>query len=475
MGSVIRKILVALIAAAVVLGINAVQVPKYDHSNSDWPATITVKGFYDMEPYTVDVIFLGSSVAVNAFSPHYLYNEFGIRSYNLSTAHQSVFMSYWMLREALRFQTPRAVVLDCRFCFRLNPEEPLNMSEGVVRQAIDPMQWSAVKREAIRDICAHDPSQDILSFYLTNLRYHERWKSLEETDFRFDLHDPLLGWSAASGPSEPIQVFVPSDPQARAEMDPLMKEYLDRIVALCEENSIRLVLVDVPGNNVNDGIFNTMAAYAAEHNLSYYNFASQEVVNTFGQIMPYERLTTHANYFGMKKLTRFIGSILQFSLAVLGTEDAQYEEQTMYHAVEDNAGVNRAEQIDELLSVLQKDHYIIFAAVNEDGWADTADSNAWKTLGFHEDPFTASRYSYAAVSGMQEQLSEEKAVLQGSFGTHQYHVESCGDASGRKASVVIDGTEYAVNQKGLNLVVFDTETGRVIESCVLTDEGLVRP
>ena len=297
---------------------------------------------------------------------------------------------------------------------------------------------------------------------------------MEDTDCKLDLHDPLFGWSAAEGPSEEINVFVPSDPDARTPMDPLMEEYLDRITVLCKENGIRLILVDVPGNNVTDGIFNTMVSYAAEHDLSYYNFASREIVNTFGQIMPYERLTTHANYYGMKKLSRFIGSILQFNYAIGGVQDAQYEEQTMFYAVEDNAAVNRAESADELLEALHRDHYVILAAVNEDGWTDTSGEDHWKALGFAEVPFTASRYSYAGVSCMDELLAEETVVLQGSFNDHQYHVESCGYESGRKASIIIDGTEYALNKKGLNLVVFDTETGRVIESCVLTGSELLR-
>ena len=473
---ILRKVLFAVLAVSLLLWINAVEVPKYDHSNSDWPATTTIKGFYDMEKDSVDVIFLGSSVAVNAFSPHELYNGFGIRSYNLATAHQSVFMSYCVLREALRYQTPRAVVLDCRFCFRLNPEEPLNMSEGVIRQVIDPMQWSEVKREAVRDICAHDASQDVLSYYLTNLRYHERWKSLNAVDFNLDLDDPLLGYSAAKGPSEEIEVFVPSDPGAKEPMDPLMREYLDRITALCLENDIRLILVDVPGNHVNDGIFNTMVSYAAEHNLGYYNFASKEVVDTFGTIQPYERLTTHADWFGMKKLTRFIGSILQFNYAIKGVQDPQYEDQTMYQAVKDNAYVNRAADLQELLGTLQKDHYVILAAVNEDGWCECTgkEEELWHALGFAETPFFASGYSYIGVSGDAEVLDRQALVRKGTFGTHHWTVSSKGADSGRSASIIIDGQEYALNKKGLNLVVFDTETNRVIESCVLTENELIR-
>ncbi len=468
---------IGVLVIVFVLGVvNLVQIPKYDHSNSDWPATATIQQFYEMEENSLDVIFLGSSVAVNAFSPHELYNDFGIRSYNLSTPHQSVFMSYWVLREALRFQHPQAVVLDCRFCFDLNPEEPLNMSEGVVRQVIDPMKWSSVKREAISDICAHDDAHDIVSYYLTNLRYHERWKDMSPVDFDLSISDPLFGWSAVKGEYEEIKVFMPQDPDARTAMDPLMEEYLEKIRVLCETEGIRLILVDVPGNNTDDGTYNTLSAYAGAHDLRYYNFASGEVVDTFGEIRPYERLTTHANYFGMKKLTRFIGSILQFSCGITGQPDAQFEDQTYFRAMEDNANVNAAETPEELFRALDRGHFIVFWAVNEDGWNDLgeAERTLWHALGMNEEPFTASRYSYVSVTGAGEVMSADTAELSGAFGEHHYRVVSQGYASGRTASVIIDGEEYALNKKGLNAVVFDLASDRVIESVLINGNEVLR-
>lgn len=43
-------------------------------------------------------------------------------------------------------------------------------------------------------------------------------------------------------------------------------------------------------------------------------------------------------------------------------------------------------------------------------------------------------------------------------------MSSAGWYSGGKASIVIDGTESARNEQGLNIVVFDHETGLVIDS-----------
>ncbi|MBQ4304600.1 MAG: hypothetical protein II774_08940, partial [Lachnospiraceae bacterium] len=65
--------------------------------------------FYSMEENTVDVIFLGSSHCYSAFCPQYLYNEYGIRSYNLGSSQQCMTVAYYWLKEALQTQSPRVV------------------------------------------------------------------------------------------------------------------------------------------------------------------------------------------------------------------------------------------------------------------------------------------------------------------------------------------------------------------------------
>ena len=64
----------ALIAFTAVGIVNKAFEPKYTYQNSSYPTTSTFEGFYKMKRDTVDVLILGSSVAVNAFDPQQLYN-----------------------------------------------------------------------------------------------------------------------------------------------------------------------------------------------------------------------------------------------------------------------------------------------------------------------------------------------------------------------------------------------------------------
>ena len=80
--------------------------------DTTWPSTSSFADFYQLDKNTVDVLFLGSSHGVSSFSPPKLYDDYSIRSYNLSSELQSLLVSYYWLKEALRYQTPKVVVLD---------------------------------------------------------------------------------------------------------------------------------------------------------------------------------------------------------------------------------------------------------------------------------------------------------------------------------------------------------------------------
>ena len=485
-GKILKYLCFLAILTAGLFKTNEIMAPKFTYANSNWPSTATISGFYDMEPDTVDVLFLGSSVMVNAFSPQQIYNDTGIRSYNLGSGHQSIFLSYYLLKEALRFQHPQAVVLDCRFCWELIPESVLNSGEGQIRLAIDPMKWSAVKREAVHDICTRDPSQSELSYYLTNIRYHDRWKELSRSDFMpADIMcSPMKGYSAIAGTYEEVRLFEPSDITGQAEMQPMMAEYLDRITALCHENDIDLILIDLPGNNMNDGIYNTLSYYAEKNGAEYFNFMLPDNFAMLQEDAPRERLITHANFWGSQKLTAVMEGILQRH-GIAGATDAQYEETRGYYdALKENFTLSDTDDIETYMRLLRNPRYAVLMAVNDDcsgAMSDTA-REYWRQLGLQYDLAGQVRKSYYAVidgGQIREEMSDQLLRLQGTVDNGQavFSLDSAGFYSGSICSILIDGEEYSLNTKGLNIVVYDTLTDRVIDSVnidIRADEGIRR-
>lgn len=269
--AVLKGLIFTVLLCLVISLINWINMPKYWIGNSSWPTTASYKQFYKMKRNTIDVLFFGSSVCVNNFNPQEIYNDYGIRSYNLGSEQQSVFLSYYWLKEALRSQKPKAVVLETRFLFTLHPEDSINTVEGLTRKCIDPMNpLSPVKYAVAYDYCQRDTSESLLSFYLTNIRFHTRWKGLAEEDFKpeYTSNANLKGFSPLLYlPSGKFTPFIVQDKTTLGEMNPLMLEYLDKMRDLCKENGIQLILASVPTTFMNDGMNNVLNKYADDNGL----------------------------------------------------------------------------------------------------------------------------------------------------------------------------------------------------------------
>ena len=466
--------------------INQILLPKYIYKNNIWPTTSSYNQFYKMEKNTVDVLFLGSSVCVNAFSPQEIYNSYGIRSYNLGSDQQSIFLSYFWLKEAARFQSPQVVVLDTKFLFDIHPENEINTTEGLTRKCLDPMRWSDVKAEAVDDLCTIDKEQSKLSYYLTNIRFHSRWSSLEEYDI--DLSEvqyaELKGHSATTnyGPQS-CWTFDPSDPDKydgfEPAIGPVMMEYLDRIVEFCQESSISLVLVSLPGNEMNDGIHNTLTRYSNEHHIDYYNLCETKNYEEIGAVLPKENVIHHSNLWGSIKMSRYIGKLLSEIYGVPSVQDSQWEDTKDYYTQTiKNCELSHISDFEEYLEAVNDPNYSVFISVKNDAVGGLSDEQkqALREFGLETNFDDKYRYSYYAVvipgENIIEKAGKEALTATGSFrnGRSIYKITSWGYYVNNMASIEIDGEEYCINERGLNFVVYDNKTMKVIDQ-VCFDTG----
>ena len=71
-----------------------------------------VSEYYELEDETVDVLILGSSQAFCNINPVVLWEDYGISSYVLAGSAQPMWNTYYYLKEALKTQTPKLIVLD---------------------------------------------------------------------------------------------------------------------------------------------------------------------------------------------------------------------------------------------------------------------------------------------------------------------------------------------------------------------------
>lgn len=488
MGRVMTKIFKAIvficILSIVLYTINEAMIPKTNHNTATWGATDRYNQFYEMEENSIDVLFLGSSVVANAISPQEIYDDYGIRSYNLASSGQSIFFNYFWLKEALKTQSPKVVVLDTKFMFPVYPDSALNAPEGTYRECSNCMHWSSDKVEMINEICKYDKEQDKLSYFLTNLMYHDRWTELAEIDINGDLTegDKLKGQSIITAYSDAVyDAFVPDGSTAKAETVPVMDEYLEKIVNLCKDNGIQLVLVTYP-DTMTDATNNRMNEIAQKYELPYYNFCLAEHYYAIGAELPRENVIEHENVWGAVKMSKYMGGILQKEYGVPAVADEQWASTSYYyHHVLSTADLPHIEQFDQYLATLAgDDQYVTFVSVKDDSVRFITDKQIalLNQLGLKAPFKDMFRYSYSAlidpIEGNIEEVSgDEQMTISGSLDDGQliYEVLSGGTDAGVACSIMVNGQEYAVNGVGFNFVVYDRVTQKVVDSvCFYTNE-----
>ncbi len=455
--------------------------PKF-FTDIAWPTTTTYAGFYDMEKDSVDVLFLGSSHGVTAFLPQELYDRYGITSYNLSCEQQGMVTSYYWLREALRCQSPKAVVLECYFCFPYMVDEPLNSEESYTRKALDFMRWSPVKAEAVRAICEIDEKQDVWSYYLPNIRYHTRWEELDRNDY---IYGDMAGHSELKGFAplffylgEKGEEFVPHDTGSsdeQAEMAPLMREYLDKIADLCEEENIQLLLTITPAVSANLEMCNAVQAYASERGCTFISFNEQEVYRKMDYQMATDNCDDgHPNIWGAVKITDHMGEVLSGQFGITGRTEPQWEEtRGDYAFTMDSCNLDHIGEIDLYLSALAHEQYtVVFASKDEFTESLREDTlEILRGFGLSADLAGQDGCNYlAVVSGgevLLEELSFDQIEYQGSIldgYVPLYALSKKNEWGEGVTSIKIDAEECSKNQSGLNIVVYNNQTRKVVDS-----------
>ena len=387
-------------------------------------------------------------------------------------------MSFYWLKEVLKTQHPQFVVLDTYMFYLYDMCEPLNTPEVATRIAIDPMRWSLNKLRAVKAICENDPKQSMETFFFPLERYHGRWTELADEDFRFlekEREYELKGYLPAKGTIDYELNFV--DENSNAEplyiLD-IMREYLDEIVWLCGENDIQLILVKTPAVYENNGRYNGTMEYATSKGIPFLEMNTQNAIENMEFDFPNDMCSGgHANTNGATKITSYVGKYITDNYEYSCNSKNHMWESTKeyYQRILWNEKLSDIEDPDDYAECLTDKDLLIFMAVNSSIYDWHNDEFIKKLEAAFDLNFDMEfGYSYAVATskdGVKIELNDGGAIISGiiDYGHTDYHITSYGVNSGyEKCSILIDQNEYALNQKGLNIVVYDTVTHTVIDS-----------
>ncbi len=287
--------------------------------------------YYALEKNTVDLLFIGSSHSYCTFDPQLIDPVLGTYSWQLGTPSQHADTSYYVLQNALETQSPHTVVMELYW--------------DVLDDDFERSQADSFFEVCNNDALVNDyiqtvfPANERLKYELPAIRYQQSYfsyrssrmkRSIEET---YHVSPPE---TAAANGVEYYQaqgyvycdIILPQDEYDRTnqfkgfdgkdwQMSDVQREYLDKIVSLCEEKGIRLIFVTAPIAPVSmdfienyDLVHQALSDYAASKDVPYLDYNQINLDTPFLTNENF-RDDAHLNHSGVTKVDAHFSTFLQ--------------------------------------------------------------------------------------------------------------------------------------------------------------------
>lgn len=270
-------------------------------------SVIKYTSFFEQEE-DFDVLFFGSSHAVNGIFPMELWEDYGIVSYNCGGHGHQLATTYWHMQNVLEYTMPKLIVLDI---FGIHQDMKYASAEQI-HESFDVMPLSITKYKAVQDLF-DDPSSEEYknrwAYFWDFNGYHTRWNDLKSEDFAYEIN-------IEKGAESRIDVAVPIDytiigtDQVYAE-DSISQQYLCKIIEECQERGIEILLTHLP--------YPTESGYQEAANMTYkvaerYGVPYIDFVH-MNNVVEYTTdcydKSSHLNPSGARKVTDYLGNYIK--------------------------------------------------------------------------------------------------------------------------------------------------------------------
>lgn len=380
------------------LFIRAEQVLKLNmgHRGSD-----SVKGFYEEEENSIEVLFIGASTMFCTADPLVLYEEYGIAAYDYGSSSQPFELSYLFMQEALKTQKPKVIALEMlSVCKELDVNKADNLNYGITD-----MQLSGEKILGLMDMFRNDKGMG-LSYLIPMVQYKDRWQELTREDFTdgYESYDNYTkGAYTPDKVADAALDFSSYYEEKEAVIPERNREIFSRMVKLCRENDIELLLFKAPNVGWNIGETKAVQELAEEYDLPFIEFYSLLDDLSIDRQQDF-RDNSHFNRYGSEKASRYLGSYLKehYDLTDYRMTD---RENSWDKALKDRAHDRRNEALGKIaslpdyMSALPYDgHTVVFSVTGDVGSMEDFIRELAGAFGLEEEKLLAGG-SFAVENG----------------------------------------------------------------------------
>lgn len=493
-GAFVRKALqIALflcVVAAILLILNAVLRKKWSYKDNS--AQQIVESFYQEKEDTIDVLCLGQSTIRNGVSSLEMYNKYGFTTFSRATSIQLPIVSYYLLEEAFQTQKNiKAVILDATSIANSTLEQKDESFSAKLHEAVDYMPWSKEKEAMVREALNRDVNASYMEYLVPLYAYHERWEELTEIDFRTNEADSVYCYKGQSPMVKTVDGNLPDDYMVTESeneedksfeiVDELAEDY-KKIIALCEEKGIKVVMVKTPGATWNMYKHQKIAEFASAQGISFIDFNMPDIQKEidFNAQTDFCDSGKHPNITGAQKMSDYLGAYLK-SICDLPDRrtDPAFESwgkaYDQYACLLNAAELARETNLIGFLQKLRNPNYIVMLATRNDTSKNYSKyvAEAFEALGITA-PFGEHRcLSYLALLDGGKLVHEETdedpedhdnlLTYSTTYDGHSIYISSyANQLVSNEAVIIFDGETLDSFSSGFNFAVYDKQVKQIV-------------
>lgn len=274
----------------------------------------TMSGFYTERKNSLDVICLGGSALGEYYEPLRAFEKEGIASYDYGVQGIQAESYKYLIKEALKTQSPKLIVIDARaFQYRELERRP---KEADYRYVASGLKMSQNKIDFINDNIEKYLQQDPTSYYFDLMKYHRNLKN-EKIDDQLKMaygkyHNPWKGFFQL------VEIWTKFENREKQQTE-------ERVVLADESKEILLDLLEFLPTTDCEYLFVVSPYVQTEWQKKKYNYI-EDIIREHGYEFVdfndyYEEIdldfTTdfydqnHVNIFGSEKFTDFFAKYLK--------------------------------------------------------------------------------------------------------------------------------------------------------------------
>lgn len=251
------------------------------------------RGFYGEPVDSLDIIAIGNSDLYSGFSPMVLWREHGYASYSSGEARQTTAAAYKVLQEALTCQTPKLVILE---------------TDSIFEGGYNPTRF---------EITLTNFAQNTFPLF----EFHNRWKALGFKDFSVRPQHTWQSKSKGFGISNKTDPYLGGEymipTEERELLGMLTMSNLNKIVELCRQKGIELLLVEMPTTaSWNYKRHNSISDFARKNNLTFIDLNLGRDAFELDWLTDTRDKGNHLNCSGAEKVTTYLGKYISSNYTI---------------------------------------------------------------------------------------------------------------------------------------------------------------